>query len=161
MSSLIVAKFLRLIYGEEINQIPKLPFQTSERDFLILRNSFTQFPICPNGNCSLLHLPLPRIFTSPNHCRFLSETLLVNSLEISKDAIVAKHPLTKGAPPMKKMFSFGHCSNYLSPRNFFATPPWFCWQITFYRPLPTSGRNNTDKNVSPTPLIHIFWTVSA
>ena len=35
------------------------------------------------------------------------ETLLVNSLEISKDAIVAKHPLTKGAPPMKKCFLLG------------------------------------------------------
>ena len=45
--------------------------------------------------------------------------------------------------------------------TFFVTPPYFCWQITFCRPRPTSGRNNTDKNVSPTPLIHIFWTVSA
>ena len=26
-----------------------------------------------------------------------------------------------------------------------ATPPYFCWQLAFYRHLPTSGRQNTVK----------------
>ena len=34
----------------------------------------------------------------------------------------------------------------------FATPPYFCWQLAFYRHLPTSGRQNTVKT-APQPLI--------
>ena len=33
-----------------------------------------------------------------------------------------------------------------------ATPPYFCWQLAFYRHLPTSGRQNTVKT-APQPLI--------
>ena len=33
----------------------------------------------------------------------------------------------------------------------FATPPYFCWQLAFYRHLPTSGRQNTVKT-APQPL---------
>ena len=34
----------------------------------------------------------------------------------------------------------------------FPTPPYFCWQLAFYRHLPTSGRQNTVKT-APQPLI--------
>ena len=34
----------------------------------------------------------------------------------------------------------------------FATPPYFCWQLAFYRHLPTSGRQNKVKT-APQPLI--------
>ena len=33
----------------------------------------------------------------------------------------------------------------------FVTPPYFCWQLAFYRHLPTSGRQNTVKT-APQPL---------
>ena len=33
----------------------------------------------------------------------------------------------------------------------FVTPPYFCWQLAFYRHLPTSGRQNTVKT-TPQPL---------
>ena len=35
--------------------------------------------------------------------------------------------------------------------RFWATPPYFCWQLAFYRHLPTSGRQNTVKT-TPQPL---------
>ena len=35
--------------------------------------------------------------------------------------------------------------------RFSATPPYFCWQLTFYPHLPTSGRQNTVKT-APQPL---------
>ena len=35
--------------------------------------------------------------------------------------------------------------------RFFGTPPYFCWQLAFYRHLPTSGRQNTVKT-APQPL---------
>ena len=34
----------------------------------------------------------------------------------------------------------------------FATPPYFCWKLAFYRHLPTSGRQNTVKT-APQPLL--------
>ena len=37
-------------------------------------------------------------------------------------------------------------------KRFFVTPPYFCWQLAFYRHLPTSGRQNTVKT-APQPLI--------
>ena len=33
----------------------------------------------------------------------------------------------------------------------FVTPPYYCWQLAFYRHLPTSGRQNTVKT-APQPL---------
>ena len=36
--------------------------------------------------------------------------------------------------------------------RFWGTPPYFCWQLAFYRHLPTSGRQNTVKT-APQPLI--------
>ena len=37
-------------------------------------------------------------------------------------------------------FNFENCGRILN-----ATPPYFCWQLAFYRHLPTSGRQNTVK----------------
>ena len=44
----------------------------------------------------------------------------------------------------------------------FVTPPYICWQLAFYRHLPTSGRQNTIKT-APQPLydIHIWKTMAA
>ena len=38
----------------------------------------------------------------------------------------------------------------------FATPTYFCWQLAFYRHLPTSGRQNRVKNLLYPPFIYIF-----
>ena len=40
--------------------------------------------------------------------------------------------------------------------SFFVTVPYFCWQIPFCRPLPTSDRNNSDKKNSYIPFLQIF-----
>ena len=45
--------------------------------------------------------------------------------------------------------------------RFFVTPPYFCWQLAFYRHLPTSGRQNRVKNLLYPPFIYIFWILSA
>ena len=43
----------------------------------------------------------------------------------------------------------------------FATPHYFCWQLAFYRHLPTSGRQNRVQNLLYPPFIYIFWILSA
>ena len=52
----------------------------------------------------------------------------------------------------KKILSRGFCSKVkIAACQVFATPPYFCWQLAFYRHLPTSGRQNTVKT-APQPL---------
>ena len=51
------------------------------------------------------------------------------------------------------VLSGGFCSKVkIAAVVFFATPPYFCWQLAFDRHLPTSGRQNTVKT-TPQPLI--------
>ena len=53
----------------------------------------------------------------------------------------------------KKILSRGFCSKVkIVTAQLFGTPPYFCWQLAFYRHLPTSGRQNTVKT-APQPLI--------
>ena len=53
----------------------------------------------------------------------------------------------------KNFLSGGFCSTIkIVTAQLFVTSPYFCWQLTFYRHLPTSGRQNTDKT-APQPLI--------
>ena len=57
---------------------------------------------------------------------------------------------------VKNFLSGGFCSKVkIAACQVFVTPPYFCWQLAFYRHLPTSGRQNTVKT-APQPLrIHI------
>ena len=46
----------------------------------------------------------------------------------------------------KKFLSGGFRSKVkIVTAQLFVTPPYFCWQLAFYRHLPTSGRQNTVK----------------
>ena len=42
----------------------------------------------------------------------------------------------------------------------FATSPYFCWQLTFYRHLPTLGRQNSIQKIFYPPFIYIFWILN-
>ena len=53
---------------------------------------------------------------------------------------------------IKKILSRGFCSKVkIVTPQVFGTPSYFCWQLAFYRHLPTSGRQNTVKT-APQPL---------
>ena len=53
---------------------------------------------------------------------------------------------------VKNFLSGGFCSKVkIVACQVFGTPPYFCWQLAFYRHLPTSGRQNTVKK-APQPL---------
>ena len=52
----------------------------------------------------------------------------------------------------KNFLSGGFCSKVkIAAGQAFPTPPYFCWQLAFYRHLPTAGRQNTVQN-GPQPL---------
>ena len=53
---------------------------------------------------------------------------------------------------IKKILSGGFCSKVLiAACQVFRYTAYFCWQLAFYRHLPTSGRQNTVKT-APQPL---------
>ena len=54
---------------------------------------------------------------------------------------------------IKKFLSGGFRSKVkIAAGQVFPTPPYFCWQLAFFRHLPTSGRQNKVKT-APQPLI--------
>ena len=53
---------------------------------------------------------------------------------------------------IKKILSGGFCSKVkIVTAQLFRYTAYFCWQLAFYRHLPTSGRQNTVKT-APQPL---------
>ena len=53
---------------------------------------------------------------------------------------------------IKKILSGGFCSKVKNvTAQLFRNTAYFCWQLAFYRHLPTSGRQNTVKT-APQPL---------